>query len=131
MKNTIFLIIILVLFFSCNKSDDTIQLKELSGDWILTSSCGGFSGACSYPDQSNYKSTLITEDRIVQKVNGQVEIDETYEITKLEISEVNYPYEKNYELTLSNGQIIEMSFFQKMDLLIIGDNMFLDRYKRK
>ena len=118
------------VFFSCERNEETGLLEELPGTWIWTASCGGFTGACSYPDNLNYKFVQITKDRFVQRINGKVMIDDIYQITKLEISETNYPFEKNYELTLGEGKIIGMTFIQNKDLLYIGNGSNLDSYKR-
>lgn len=124
------------IFFLCaliiTSCDDNveIQLKELPGMWIWTSSCGGFSGLCSYPDEDNYKSLQITDDRFIQKVNGQTTVDTTYEIT-MEISQTNYPYEKSYELKLGDGQVLGIKFIQNKDIIYVPNNFLSDSYKRR
>lgn len=116
---------------SCDKNED-IQIKELAGNWIWTSSCGGFSGACIYPDRENFKSIEITNEKIIEKINGIIITDETYEITNMSISDTNYPFEKNYELTLGEGRILSMTLLQKQNRLSIFNSsgiMLVDNYK--
>tara|TARA_R110000822_G_scaffold236257_1_gene366889 strand:- start:596 stop:997 length:402 start_codon:yes stop_codon:yes gene_type:complete len=121
---------IIFFFISCEQNEETVLLKEFPGTWIWTASCGGFTGACSYPDNMNHKYVQITEDRFFQRINEKVTIADIYQITKLEISETNYPFEKNYELTLGDGKIIEMTFIQNKDLLYLGNGSHMDSYKR-
>jgi hypothetical protein len=121
---------IIFIFISCAQNEETDLLKELPGTWIWTASCGGFTGACSYPDNRNQKFVQITEERFVQSINEEVTIDDIYQITKLEISETNYPFEKNYELTLGDGKIIGITFIQNKDLLYIANGSLLDSYRR-
>lgn len=103
---------------SCDKNED-IQIKELTGNWTWTSSCGGFSGACSYPNSENFKSIEITNEKITEKINGVITIDQVYEITNMSTSDTNYPYEKNYELTFGEGRTLNMTLFQKLNTLSI------------
>ena len=116
----------------CNKDEEkSYEEKTISGVWNWIASCGGFTGQCSYPDKDNIKSIQITNDRFIQKTNGQITIDATYEITNTQISETNFPYEKSYELKLGDGQIIGMTFIQNKDLLYVGNNFLLESYRRK
>ncbi|HEA19833.1 hypothetical protein LCGC14_2246480 [marine sediment metagenome] len=116
----------------CNKDEEeSFQTKTISGDWNWTASCGGFTGQCSYPERDNIKTIQITDDRFIQKINRQITIDETYQITKTQISETNFPYEKSYELQLGDGRIIGMTFIQNKDILYVGNSLLLDSYKRK
>ena len=130
MKRLVVLFLCVQIVTSCEENED-IQLKELPGTWIWTSSCGGFSGICSYPNNNNSKSIQITDDRFIQKTNGQITIDATYEIANMQTSDANYPYEKNYELKLGDGQILEMTFIQNKGIIYIENNYLLDSYKRK
>ena len=129
---TLFLIIGVGFLNGCNKDEEeSFEEKTISGVWNWISSCGGFTGQCSYPDKNNIKSIQITNDRFIQKINEQIAIDATYEITKTQISETNFPYEKSYELKLGDGQIIGMTFFQNKDILFVSNNFLNDSYKRK
>jgi len=123
------IVLVGLIFSSCDKNEAELKIRELRGDWTWTASCGGFSGACSYPDNENYKSIQITNDKFTERANGIVTIDISYEITNTRISETNYPYEVDYELTLEDGSIIEMTLFKKLNKLAIGNNMFIDYYE--
>ena len=122
------------LALSCNEDEVDFRTRELPGNWIWTSSCGGFSGLCSYPDEESFRSIQITSDRYVAKVNGAVTVDETYVITKKVIAEPEDRYEVNYELTLGNGTTIRVTLFQRNDTLTKPDEsglMFTDYYRRQ
>ncbi len=114
---------------SCDKNETEPEIRELIGNWTWTASCGGFSGACSYPDKENYKSIQITKDKFIEKTNGTITVETFYEITNSRISDTNYPYEVDYELTLENGSVLEMTLFKKLNKLAIGNNMFIDYYE--
>lgn len=114
-----------LIFSSCNKDETEPQTRDLVGNWTWTASCGGFSGACKYPDKENYKSVQITVGQFTEKVNGTSTIDMSYEITNTEISETNYPYEVSYELKLEDGNILNMTLFKKQNKLIIWSDDIL------
>ncbi len=114
---------------SCDKNEEEPKIRELFGNWTWTASCGGFSGACSYPDKENYKSIQITKDKFIEKTNGTITIDMSYEITNTRTSETNYPYEVDYELMLEDGSVMQMTLFKKLSKLAIGNNMFIDYYE--
>ena len=116
---------------SCDKNED-IQIKELTGKWIWTSSCGGFNGLCEYPNKENSKSIEITNEKIIEKINGVITIDALYEITNTSISDTNYPYEKNYELTFEEDRTLNLTLFQQQNKLAIFNDsgiQFVDYYK--
>src|SRR5690606_7875220 len=100
---------------SCDKNEAEPKIRELFGNWTWTASCGGISGGCSHPDKENYKSIQITNDKFIEKTNGTITIDASYEITNTRISDTNYPYEVDYQLTLEDGSIKEMTLFKKLN----------------
>ncbi len=132
MINKILPILIIILIgitiTSCDKNEE-IQIKDLSGNWIWTSSCGGFSGLCHYPNKENFKSFEITNEKIIEKINGVIMLDEFYEITNT--SDTNNPYEKNYELTFG-VRTLNLTLFQNQNKLAVFNETgigFVDYYQ--
>jgi len=129
-KKFIYLFISTLAIISCSSDDETeISNADLAGIWNWTASCGGFSGACSYPDNENYKLLQITNEKFTEKINGTVTVDTSYVITNTWISETNYPNEVNYKLTLEDGSVREMTLFKRLNKLTIGNNMFIEYYE--
>lgn len=124
-----FLILTIALIASsCDKNAAEPKIRELIGNWTWTASCGGFSGACSYPSKDNFKSIQLTNNKFIEQTNGTITVEMSYEITNTRISETNYPYELDYELTLEDGSVMEMTLLKKINKLAIGNNTFIDYY---
>ena len=109
------IVLVALIVSSCDKNEAGLKVRELYGDWTWTASCGGIGGVCSYPDNENYKSIQITNYKFIEKTNGTITIDAFYEITNTRISETNYPYEVDYELTLEDVSTIEMILVKKVN----------------
>ena len=134
MKRLIYLFLVIIIgvnLISCEKQDAEPQLRELPGSWQWTATCGGFTGACSYPDEENYKSLEINDARYIEWTNGSITIDMEYVIIDTLISESNYPYEVAYELSLEDGSRLDITLFKELNKLAIGNDPFLDYYEGK
>jgi hypothetical protein len=77
MRNPILTLIISFLIVSACNKDEKLSTNYF-GTWLYTSTCGGFTGLCSYPND-NYKQSLeISNLRIIKKINDSIAIDSKY-----------------------------------------------------
>jgi hypothetical protein len=58
MKKLIFLISLLFSLNSCEKENTKSYSSEVFGEWQWVSTCGGFSGLCNTPENSNSSSVI-------------------------------------------------------------------------
>lgn len=120
---------IAITFPSC---DDEPHIRELPGKWTWESTCGGFSGQCTYPDEANYKSLEFTGDRFIERTNGAVSTDTSYKIVRMEALDANMPYQVHYELELGDGSTLVLTLWKnhgRMTMPHPGGFMFSDNYK--
>jgi len=114
--------VLLFILISCNK--DKYFEPDLIGKWNWTSTCGGFSGACLYPNSNESMKVEVTNFKIVKKVNDSTLLNSQYTVKNKMI------YEKfiTQEMVLENGKVLRIIL--TTDALEIENGDTWENYKK-
>jgi hypothetical protein len=72
-KHLIILIFLNILILSCEKDKEYRELNNrLIGKWFLTSSCGGITGDCWYPDENSDQVAFSRRMEFIRTQYGEI-----------------------------------------------------------
>ena len=119
-KKYFLLFLLLAVCFGCSDSDDSINQKNISGNWIWVKSTGGIDGRTETPATTGTTIRLeISKQSVRRFVNGELADEFTYVIKKQQSILFNQPMEM---ILYENGssQIIEGN----QDELLLTEDCF-------